>query len=156
MNYITLKAFVNIKGATLNKKPYLSLEDAQCIISACYKFINKKNYPPVAVAVCDDGGHVIAVERAPDVPPVSANIAINKARTAALGRRDSRIYEEQINSGRHALLSAPDITGLMTGGVPIIFANTCVGAVGVSNLKPVQDEEVAKSGLNYFLTNYSA
>ena len=140
----------------MNKKPYLSLEDAQCIISACYEFANKKNYPPVAVAVCDDGGHVIAMERAPDVPPVSANIAINKARTAALGRRDSRIYEEQINNGRQALLSAPDIAGLMTGGVPIIFANTCVGAVGVSNLKPDQDEEVAKSGLDYFLANYSA
>ena len=145
-----------MKGATLNKKPYLSLEDAKYIISACYEFINKKNYPPVSVAVCDDGGHVIAMERAPDVPPVSASIAINKARTAALGRRDSRIYEEQINNGRQALLSAPDVAGLMTGGVPIILANTCVGAVGVSNLKPDQDEEVAKSGLDYFLANYSA
>ena len=145
-----------MKGDALNKKPYLSLEDAQCIISACHDFVNKKNYPLVAVAVCDDGGHVIAIERAPDVPPVSAKIAINKARTAALGRRDSRIYEEQINNGRQALLSAPDIAGLMTGGVPIIFENTCVGAVGVSNLKPDQDEEVAKSGLDYFLANYSA
>ena len=140
----------------MNKKPYLSLENARFIISACYEHANKKNYPLVAVAVCDDGGHILAMERAQDVPPVSANIAINKARTAALGRRDSRIYEEQINSGRQALLSAPDINALMTGGVPIIFANTCVGAVGVSNLKPDQDEEVAKSGLNYFLTNYSA
>ena len=156
MNYITLKLFVNIKGAILNKKPYLSLEDARCIISACYKFVNRKNYPPVAVAVCDDGGHVIAMERAPDVPPVSANIAINKARTAALGRRASRIYEEQINNGRQALLSAPDVAGLMTGGVPIILVNTCVGAVGVSNLKPDQDEEVANSGLEYFLATYSA
>ena len=132
------------------------MENARFIISACHEHANKKNYPLVAVAVCDDGGHIIAMERAQDVPPVSANIAINKARTAALGRRDSRIYEEQINKGRQALLSAPDIAGLMTGGVPIIFANTCVGAVGVSNLKPDQDEEVAKSGLNYFLTNYSA
>ena len=156
MNYITLGTFVYIKGATLNKKPYLSLDDARCIISACYKFVNGKNYPPVAVAVCDDGGHLIAMERAPGVPPVSANIAINKARTAALGRRASRIYEEQINDGRQALLSAPDIAGLMTGGVPIILANTCVGAVGVSNLKPDQDEEVANSGLDYFLANYSA
>lgn len=156
MNYITLGVFVNIKGDTLNKKPYLSLEDAQFIISACYESANKKNYPLIAVAVCDDGGHVIALERASEVPPVSANIAMNKARTAALGRRDSRIYEEQINNGRQALLSAPDIAGLMTGGVPIILANTCVGAVGVSNLKPDQDEEVAKSGLAYFLANYSA
>ena len=140
----------------MNKKPYLSLENARFIISACCKHANKKNYPLVAVAVCDDGGHIIAMERAPDVPPVSANIAINKARTAALGRRDSRIYEEQINNGRQALLSAPDIAGLMTGGVPIIFENTCIGAVGVSNLKPDQDEEVAKSGLDYFLANYSA
>ena len=156
MNYITLKLFVNIKGAILNKKPYLSLEDARCIISACYKFVNKKNYAPVAVAVCDDGGYVIAMERSPEVPPVSANIAINKARTAALGRRDSRVYEEQINNGRQALLSAPDIAGLMSGGVPVIFENMCVGAIGVSNLKPNQDEEVAKTGLDYFSANYSA
>ena len=140
----------------MNKKPYLSLEDAQRIILACNESANKRNYPLVAVAVCDDGGHVIAMERSPDVPPVSANIAINKARTAALGRRDSRIYEEQINNGRQALLSAPDVAGLMTGGVPIILVNTCVGAVGVSNLKPDQDEEVAKSGLDYFLANYFA
>ena len=110
----------------MNKKPYLSLENARFIISACYEHANKKNYPPVAVAVCDDGGHIIAMERAQDVPPVSANIAINKARTAALGRRDSRIYEEQINKGRLALLSAPDIAGLMTGGVPIIFLSSYV------------------------------
>ena len=156
MNYNTLKTFVNIKGATLNKKPYLSLEEAKSIVSACHDSANKKNYPLVAVAVCDDGGNIIAMERAPDVPPISANIAMNKARTAALGRRDSRIYEEQINNGRQALLSAPDVAGLMTGGVPIILVNTCVGAVGVSNLKPDQDEEVAKSGLDYFLANYSA
>ncbi len=139
----------------MNKKPYLSLEDAKHIILACNESVNKMNYPLVAVAVCDDGGHIIAMERPPDVPPVSANIAINKARTAALGRRDSRIYEEQINNGRQALLSAPDIAGLMTGGIPIIFANMCVGAVGVSNLRPDQDEEVAKSGLDYFLARYS-
>ena len=139
----------------MNKKPYLSLEDAQRIILACNESANKRNYPLVAVAVCDDGGHVIAMERSPDVPPVSANIAINKARTAALGRRDSRIYEEQINNGRQALLSAPEIAGLMTGGVPIIFQSTCVGALGVSNLKPEQDEEVAKSGLEYFFAKYS-
>ena len=132
------------------------MENARFIISACYECANKKNYPLVAIAVCDDGGHIIAMERSPDVPPVSVNIAINKARTAALGRRDSRIYEDQINNGRQALLSAPDIAGLMTGGVPIIIAKTCVGAVGVSNLKPDQDEEVAKSGLDHFLANYSA
>ncbi|MDA9690114.1 heme-binding protein [Betaproteobacteria bacterium] len=140
----------------MNKKPYLSLEDAQCIIAACRESANKKNYPLVAVAVCDDGGNVIAMERSPEVPPVSANIAINKARTAALGRRDSRIYEEQINNGRQALLSAPDIAGLMSGGVPVIFENMCIGAVGVSNLKPDQDEEVAKAGLDHFSANYSA
>ena len=147
---------MNLKGTILNEKPYLSLENARFIISACYEYVNKKNYPLVAIAVCDDGGHIIAMERSPDVPPVSVNIAINKARTAALGRRDSRIYEDQINNGRQALLSAPDIAGLMTGGVPIICANKCVGAVGVSNLKPDQDEEVAKSGLDHFLANYSA
>ena len=53
-------------------------------------------------------------------------------------------------------MSAPDIAGLMSGGVPVIFENMCVGAVGVSNLKPDQDEEVAKTGLDYFSANYSA
>tara|TARA_A100001015_G_scaffold143284_1_gene158968 strand:- start:7514 stop:7951 length:438 start_codon:yes stop_codon:yes gene_type:complete len=145
VDYNTIKLFVNIKGATLNKKPYLSLEEAQCIISACHDSANKKNYPLVAVAVCDDGGNIIAMERAPEVPPISANIAMNKARTAALGRRDSRIYEEQINNGRQALLSAPDVAGLMTGGVPIFLANTCVGAVGVSNLKPDYSKSIKAS-----------
>ena len=139
----------------MNKKPYLSLESAKVIILACHEIANNKNFSPVAIAICDDGGHILAMERSANVPPISALIAINKARTAALGRRDSRIYEEQINNGRHALLSAPDVAALMTGGVPIIFENICIGAVGVSNLKPHEDEEVAKSGLANFFSKKS-
>ena len=140
----------------MNNKPYLTLENAKSIIVACHEFADKKDYSPVAIAVCDDGGHIIPVERSAAVPPISAKIAVGKARTAALGRRDSRIYEDQINSGREALLSAPDVEALMTGGVPIFFENMCLGAVGVSNLKPHEDEEVAKSGLADFLADYSA
>ena len=137
----------------MNQKPYITLENAKCIILACHEFARKKDYSPVAVAVCDDGGHVIAMERGANVPPVSATIAINKARTSALGRRDSRVYEEQINKGRQALLSAPEIEALMTGGIAIVYQNMCVGAIGVSNLKPHEDEEVAKSGLASFLSS---
>ena len=144
-----------MKDIALNKKPYITLENAKSIILDCHEFAKVKGFPPVAVAVCDDGGHLIALERSADVPPISAKIAINKARTAAMGRRNSSIYEEQINKGRQALLSAPDVEALMTGGVPVVLENFCIGAVGVSNLKPHEDEEVAKAGLESLLSNFS-
>jgi uncharacterized protein GlcG (DUF336 family) len=74
-------------------------------------------------------------------------MAAAKARTAALGRRESRIYEEMINGGRTAFLSAPLLEGMLEGGIPVTVQGHCVGAVGVSGVKPDQDAQVARAGI---------
>lgn len=79
--------------------------------------------------------------------PISAQIAPAKARTAALGRRESRIYEELINGPRAAFLSAPGLEGMLEGGVPVVVLGQCVGAVGVSGVKSIEDVQVARAGI---------
>ena len=70
-----------------------------------------------------------------------------KARTAALGRRESRIYEEIINQGRYSFLSAPQLEGMLEGGVPIMHEGQCLGAVGVSGVKSSEDAQIARAGI---------
>jgi glc operon protein GlcG len=95
--------------------------------------------------VVDDGGHPLALERLDGASPISAYIALEKARTSALGRRESKGYEEMVNGGRTAFLSAPLLTSL-EGGVPIMVDGQVIGAVGVSGVKAEQDAQVAKAG----------
>ena len=81
-----------------------------------------------------------------DAAPISSYIAIEKARTSALGRRESKGYEEMVNGGRTAFVTAPLLTSL-EGGVPIIIDGETIGAVGVSGVKADQDAQVAKAGV---------
>ena len=79
--------------------------------------------------------------------PISSQIAPAKARTAALGRRESKIYEDMINNGRVSFLSAPGLDGLLEGGVPVVVEGHYVGAVGVSGVKSSEDVQIAKAGI---------
>ena len=101
----------------------------------------------VSIAVVDDGGHLLWLQRLDGAVPISAQIAPAKAQTAALGRRESRIYEEVINGGRTSFLSAPGLQGLLEGGVPILKDGHCIGAVGVSGVKSSEDAQVARAGI---------
>ena len=78
---------------------------------------------------------------------MSAYVAPAKARSAALGRRETKNFEEMINNGRTSFLSVPELDGLMEGGVPIMKDGQCIGAVGVSGVKSVQDAQVAQAGI---------
>lgn len=127
-------------------KPILSLDNARLIAAAAHEEAQKKNVA-VAIAVVDDGGHLLCFERMDNVAPVAAYIAPSKAKTAAMGIRESRIYEEMINNGRYAVLSVPEIEGLMEGGVPIMVDEYCVGAVGVSGATSRQDACIAQAGI---------
>jgi uncharacterized protein GlcG (DUF336 family) len=106
-----------------------------------------KNAWPVTIAVCDEGGHLLALTRLDGVAPISAYIAPEKARCAALGRRDSGIYEKMINDGRASFLSAPVLQGMLEGGVPITIDGHVVGAVGVSGVKSTEDAQIARAGI---------
>jgi uncharacterized protein GlcG (DUF336 family) len=130
----------------MNSKPFLSLEDARRIAAAAEAEARQHGWA-VAIAVVDDGGHLIWLQRLDGAAPISVQIAPAKARTAALGRRESRVYEEMINGPRAAFLSAPGLDGMLEGGVPILVDGHCVGAVGVSGVKSSEDAQIARAGI---------
>ena len=128
----------------MNRKAVLSQAEVGQIIKAAHAEAQANQWA-VTIVVVDDGGHPLALERLDGCAPASVYIATEKARTSALGRRESKNYEDMINGGRYAFLSAPLLTSL-EGGVPIIFDGQVIGAVGVSGVKPEQDAQVAKAG----------
>lgn len=130
----------------MNSKPFLGVDDARRIAAAA-EAEARQNAWAVCIAVVDDGGHLLWLQRLDGTAPISAQIAPAKARTAALGRRDSRIYEEMINGPRTAFLSAPGLQGMLEGGVPVMVQGHCVGAVGVSGVKSSEDAQVARAGI---------
>ena len=101
----------------------------------------------VSIAIVDDGGHLLWLARLDGAAPTSASIAPAKARTAALGRRESRVYEELINGGRMSFLSVPLLDGMLEGGVPVFAEGHCIGAVGVSGVKSSEDAQIAKAAV---------
>ncbi len=130
----------------MNTKPFLCLADAKRIAAAAEAEAGANGWF-VTIAIVDDGGHLLWLQRLDGAAPVSSHIAPAKARTAALGRRESRVYEEMINQGRTSFLSVPAIEGLLEGGVPVLVDGHCVGAVGVSGVKPTEDAQVARAGI---------
>ncbi len=130
----------------LQSKPYLTHDDARRIAAAAEAEARAHQWG-VTIAVVDDGGHLLWLQRLDGAPPVSAHIAPAKAHTAALGRRESKVYEEIINGGRTAFLSAPAIEGMLEGGVPVMVQGHCIGAVGVSGVKSTEDAQIARAGI---------
>jgi len=131
----------------MNQKPFLSLADLK-VIAAAAEAEALANHWAVTIAIVDDGGHLLWLQRLDAAAPLSAHIAPAKARTAAMGRRESRMYEEMINGGRPAFLSAPYVEGMLEGAVPIVVDGHCVGAVGVSGVKSEQDAQIARAGIS--------
>jgi uncharacterized protein GlcG (DUF336 family) len=131
----------------MKTKHYLQLSDVKAIAAAAEAEAVKNEWA-VCIAIVDDGGHLLWLQRHDGAAPVSAHIAPAKARTAALGRRESKIYEDMINSGRYSFLSAPALEGLLEGGVPIMKDGLTIGAVGVSGVKSNEDAQIAKAGIS--------
>lgn len=130
----------------MNSKPFLTLEEVKRIAVAAEAEAVANRWA-VSIAIVDDGGHLLWLQRLDGAAPISAQIAPNKARTSALGRRESRIYEEMINQGRVSFLSVPGLEALLEGGVPIVVDGHCVGAVGVSGVKSTEDAQIARAGI---------
>jgi len=127
-------------------RPQLTLEDVKRMAQAAEAEALRNNWA-VTIAITDDGGHLLWLQRLDGAAPVSSHIAPAKARTSALGRRDTAVYEDMINKGRFAFLSAPTIDGLLEGGVPIVVDGHCIGAVGVSGARSPEDVQVARAGI---------
>ncbi|MCK0754153.1 heme-binding protein [Chromohalobacter japonicus] len=100
----------------------------------------------VTIAVADAGGHLLGLRRLDGAAPFSAGIATEKARNAAIGRKETQAFEDMINNGRTAFISAP-MQALLAGGVPVIVEGEVVASVGISGVKPDQDVQVAKAAV---------
>lgn len=129
----------------MQTKAILAQADVINILDAAQKEADSNSWP-VTIAVTDDGGHLLALRRLDGAAPFSAEVATQKARSAALGRKETQVFEEMINGGRTAFVTAP-LQGLLSGGVPMTIGGHVVGAIGISGVKPDQDVQVAKAGV---------
>ena len=133
----------------MKSKAVLEFADIKAIAAAAEAEALKNNWA-VTIAIVDDGGHLLHLQRLDGAAPISAHIAPAKANTAAMGRRESRVYEELINGGRTSFLSAPYLHGMLEGGVPILKDGHCIGAVGVSGGHYDDDVKVAQAVVDAF------
>lgn len=130
----------------MKSRSALELSDIKAIAAAA-EAEALANHWAVTIAIADEGGHLLWLQRLDGAPPISSHIAPAKAHTAALGRRESKVYEDVINGGRMSFLSAPAVQGMLEGGVPIMKDGFCLGAVGVSGVKSSEDAQIAKAGI---------
>ncbi len=130
----------------MQTKSVLTLSDVRAMAQAA-EAEALANQWAVTIAIVDDGGHLLWLQRLDGAAPISAHIAPAKARTAAMGRRESKVYEDVINQGRTSFLTAPTLEGMLEGGVPVMVNGHCVGAVGVSGVKSNEDAQVARAGI---------
>jgi glc operon protein GlcG len=130
--------------AELPLKSVLTLEAAKRVGAAAEAEAVKRG-ATVVIVVVDDGGHVLFLERLNDTQVASVDVGIGKARTAAIFRRPSKVFEDQIREGRVAALALPGATPLQ-GGVPLEVNGRVIGAIGVSGNTPQEDEDIAKVG----------
>lgn len=136
----------------MKQKNCLTLADAKIIASGCERAALEQGWA-VAIAVVDDGGHPMWLQRLDGAPLTSTDIAIGKARTSALGRRTSKAYEDMVSNGRVAVMSMPGNLTFLEGGEPVLVAGEVVGAVGVSGVKSAEDAQVARAGIGALLAS---
>src|SRR6478609_3869785 len=145
--FVILTLLSSGRAQTIERKS-LTLDGARKVIAAAIAEARNKNAPGGAIAVVDEGGNLVAVERLDRTFAAGANISIGKARTAALFKRPTQFFEDLINKGRTAMTALNDFTPLQ-GGIPIIVDGQIIGAVGVSGAATAQqDEELAIAGAN--------
>jgi glc operon protein GlcG len=140
---LILSATVTLQ-AELPTKKVLTLGMAKKLVAAA-EAEAKKRGATVVIAVVDDGGQLIFLERLDDTQVASVEVAIGKARTAAIFRRPSKVFEDQVKNGRVAALALPGATPLQ-GGIPITVEGKVIGAIGASGNSPQEDEEIALAG----------
>lgn len=149
---LLLSAIAASGQAQLLERKSLSIDGAHKVIAGAVAYAKKVNAPGGVIAVVDEGGHLVALERLDGTFAAGANISIGKARTAVLFKRPTKAFEDIIKNGRTAMVALPDafFTPLQ-GGIPITIDGQIVGGVGVSGAASAQqDEELAIAGANVF------
>ncbi len=144
--FLAVVSAVAAASAQTADKRSITLDGARSVIAAAKSYAAKNNAPGGVIAVVDDGGNLVALERLDGTFTAGANISIGKARTAAMFKKPTKFFEDVIKNGRTSMVALPDFTPLQ-GGVPIVVDGQMVGAVGVSGAaSAAQDEELAIAG----------
>ncbi len=130
----------------MKTRPALTLEDCKKISAAAEAEARKNNWE-VAIVILDDGGHILHALRSDGATPANVTIATEKARTAALTRRPSKMWEERVAGGRLSMLKMPGVLPV-EGGLPIMADGTCVGAIGVSGVQSHEDAQIGQAGID--------
>src|SRR5213596_4229356 len=144
---VMMTAAASIQAQTVDKKS-LNLDGAKKAIAAAVEYAKKNNAPGGVIAIVDEGGNLVALERLDGSFAMGSTISIGKARTAVLFKKPTRFFEELINKGRTAMTAVDGFTPLI-GGIPIIIDGQVVGGIGVSGAASAnQDEELALAGAN--------
>jgi len=144
MTLLMLTIAPAVLRAQLPTKRVLTLNLAKKIAAAAEAEALRRG-ATVVIAVVDDGGYLLVLERLDDTQVASVEVGIAKARTAAIFRRPSKVFEDQVREGRVAALGLPGAAPLQ-GGIPIVFEGKVIGAIGVSGNTPQEDEDIAKVG----------
>lgn len=134
----------------MRKKNVVSLDDAKRLMEAG-EAEALRNHWQVVIAVLDDGGNLVGLHRMDGARPGNPDIAIRKARTAALTERTSKVWEDWVLEGRTSLLGVPVLS--LQGGLPIIIEGQCIGSIGVSGVTSTQDEQIAYAAVNSVFSN---
>ena len=133
----------------MKTRPVLTLEDCLKIHAAAEAEARRNNWI-VAIAILDDGGHLLHFARMDGATPANAGIAIEKGRTAAISRRSTGKWQEIVKGGRTEMIKMPGILPVQ-GGMPIVVDKACIGAVGVSGVQSQEDEQIAQAGIDALL-----
>ena len=128
----------------MKNRPMLTLEDCRKISAAAEAEAVRNNWN-VCIAILDDGGHLLHLARMDGATPANAEIAVSKARTAALTRRSSKMWEDRVAAGRLVMMKMPVLP--VQGGLPITAEGVCLGGVGVSGVQSHEDEQIAAAGI---------
>src|SRR5437773_3955154 len=148
---VMMTAAASIQAQTVEKKS-LNLDGAKKVIAAAIEYAKKNNAPGGVIAILDEGGNLMALERLDGTFAMGATISIGKARTAVLFKKPTRFFEELINKGRTAMTAVDGFTPLISG-IPVIIDGQVVGGIGVSGAASAnQDEELALAGANALMS----
>lgn len=129
----------------MRSKPCLTTDDASKMMTACKAEAQKNNWK-VCIAIVDDSGAALLLERMEGAGPTTAEVAMSKARTSATTRRPTKFWEERLKE-RPAFLMFPSGGVMIQGGLPIVHQDECVGAIGVSGVQSHEDEQIAQAGI---------
>ena len=129
----------------MRQKPALTAADCQKMMAAC-KAEAAKNKWNVAIAIVDDSGAALLLERLDGAAAISSTVAMGKAQTAALTKRPSKFFEDRVKE-RPGFVTFPTPGVMFQGGLPIVHQGECVGAIGVSGVQSHEDEQVAQAGV---------